>query len=99
MKDAFGNKLTQEEIDALPKGKKLTKEQLDKVIKDWKKIIREKNKLGRKIEKIDIFEYRGYVEPPSFGDNKNELWVQLLLLQNKVNELVDVVNKLLEDKK
>ena len=42
-----------------------------------------------KIEKIDVFDYAGYQVPPEDNMPKNELWVQLKLLQDKINEIIE----------
>ncbi len=48
--------------------------------------------LKPKIEKLDVFSYVGYLEQPKETEHKNELWVQLKLLQDKINELIDQSN-------
>jgi len=50
-----------------------------------------KSKKGE-IEKVEVFEYQGYLTPPKDSEYKNELWVQLKLLQDKINEIVDFLN-------
>lgn len=49
----------------------------------------------KKIQPVEIFEYQGYTGlPPKDSPYKNELWVQLKLLQDKMNELVRVLNSI-----
>ena len=51
----------------------------------------------KKIEKVNVFMYAGYIPPVeevNYPDEiKNELWVQLKLLQDKINEIIDLLSK------
>ena len=51
----------------------------------------------KKIEKIDEILRIDDLIPP-YGENEYKAWENIIIKQNKINELIDVVNKLKRDK-